>query len=215
MPKNLSLPSGRIAPAFWSIFSKGVISGGGSSFFLRPSFAEEPKDLYNHVSTRQPVKSPSYNYRRGPQQCVLQGELQGQETYSRTRLPLIEKACHGQDASLARRRDWKQEREVRASVEARGLEVSESDQDRSAASSEELFFIRVGLASFRHVECYIVYKHLRRPKKLHDATAVSTGIGRRPKTVCDFAAWVTASLSATGPGEAPRSGCERIESVCK
>lgn len=54
MPKNLSLPSGRIAPAFWSIFSKGVISAGVSSFLLSPSFAEEPKDFYNYVSTRQP-----------------------------------------------------------------------------------------------------------------------------------------------------------------
>lgn len=35
-PKNLSVPSSRTGPAFCSIFSRGVISGGGSSatFFL-------------------------------------------------------------------------------------------------------------------------------------------------------------------------------------
>lgn len=35
MPKNLSVPSFRIGPAFCNIFTKGVISGSGSaSFFL-------------------------------------------------------------------------------------------------------------------------------------------------------------------------------------
>lgn len=32
-PKNLSLPSSCMGPAFWSIFSRGVNSAGGSSFF--------------------------------------------------------------------------------------------------------------------------------------------------------------------------------------
>jgi hypothetical protein len=34
MPKNLSLPSLRIGPAFCSIFCSGVISGSGSTSFL-------------------------------------------------------------------------------------------------------------------------------------------------------------------------------------
>lgn len=33
-PKNLSVPSFRKGPAFCSIFSRGVSSGAGSSFFL-------------------------------------------------------------------------------------------------------------------------------------------------------------------------------------
>lgn len=33
-PKNLSVPSPRSGPAFCNIFSKGVSSDGGSSFFL-------------------------------------------------------------------------------------------------------------------------------------------------------------------------------------
>jgi len=34
IPKNLSLPSLRIGPAFCSILTKGVISGSGSTSFL-------------------------------------------------------------------------------------------------------------------------------------------------------------------------------------
>ncbi len=33
-PKNLSDPSSRTGPAFWRSFSSGVVSAGGSSFFL-------------------------------------------------------------------------------------------------------------------------------------------------------------------------------------
>ena len=33
-PKNLSVPSSRMAPAFCSIFSRGVTSGTGSSFLF-------------------------------------------------------------------------------------------------------------------------------------------------------------------------------------
>lgn len=52
IPKNLSLPSGRSAPAFRSIFSRGVNSGAASSFFLRASFPEGFEDFCNHVSLR-------------------------------------------------------------------------------------------------------------------------------------------------------------------
>ena len=54
-PKNLSLPSSRRGPAFCNIFSSGVISGTGSSFFLAArSFATGVAEFYRDVlSARQ------------------------------------------------------------------------------------------------------------------------------------------------------------------
>lgn len=61
-PKNLSVPSFRTGPAFCSIFSNGVISTGGSSFFAftAGSFVavEAPYNAQLAISLHQNLSAP-------------------------------------------------------------------------------------------------------------------------------------------------------------
>lgn len=73
IPKNLSLPSGRIGPAFCNILTKGVISGSGSStvlFFdfegLVPGGLVAPYDIWRKSKVRLIPEGHSEQEQVGP-----------------------------------------------------------------------------------------------------------------------------------------------------